>query len=270
MREDIYQISRFANPSTGFMGEIAGRSWCDGSYRIRRRNRPTYVFEYVLKGTGMVRIGDKVFHPSAGDIYIIPAYSEHLYTSDGDNPWDKLWFNVRGRLVASLLSEYGLEGFYHFTHCESLEMIFRDGIRLAKNRPKEVPKELPLIIHKIILSLSDRIPRSPELNPTALKLREYLNTHLNQELSTQDLATYVSKSPSQVIRLFKETWGTTPRQYLINQRLEEAKQLLQGTVYPIKNIARELGFRDEFHFSSTFRNRVGVPPGRYRRDKDSR
>ncbi|MBT4797497.1 MAG: AraC family transcriptional regulator [Verrucomicrobia bacterium] len=265
MREDLYQISRFADPSASFMGEIAGRSWCDGSYRVRRRNSPTFVFEYILKGKGKVRIGDKTFYPTAGDVYVIPAYSDHDYSSDGDDPWNKLWFNVKGRLVASLLGEYGIEGVYHYKNCEHLEIIFREGIRMAKHRPQDVSKELPIIIHRIILGLSEHLPSMAVLNPVALKARDYLDANLSNEISTGDLARHVAKSPSQVIRLFKETWGTTPRQYLINQRLEEAKQLLQGTVYPIKNLARELGFRDEFHFSSTFSKRVGMAPGKFRR-----
>lgn len=61
-------------------------------------------------------------------------------------------------------------------------------------------------------------------------------------------------------------WGKTPHQYLIERKLMLAEKLLQSTEMTVVDIALECGFASQAHFSSCFRNRYGVSPGKYRRD----
>ncbi len=64
--------------------------------------------------------------------------------------------------------------------------------------------------------------------------------------------------------MFKLATGQTPHQYLINYRIDQAKQLLQTTEIPIVDIAYQIGFNSHAHFSTQFRRIVSVTPQAYR------
>ena len=129
MKEDIRYFLTPSEPLP-FMVDICGISYCDGSYRHQRQNSPFYVMEYIVSGTGMVIVEDKQYTASAGDIYIIPFGSNHLYYSDKQNPWVKIFINAWGPVISSLIKAYGLEGQVVFPQCP-LEQLFRELFSLA-------------------------------------------------------------------------------------------------------------------------------------------
>ncbi len=69
------------------------------------------------------------------------------------------------------------------------------------------------------------------------------------------------------MRIFLHDWNTSPCQYIQRQRLDLAKQYLENTDAKISQIAEFVGFRDEFYFSNWFKEKTGVSPLFYRREK---
>lgn len=67
-------------------------------------------------------------------------------------------------------------------------------------------------------------------------------------------------SPQHLARLFKSAIGSSPRQYLLDRRLDEARALLALGGHSVSDVSRRFGFRDPFHFSKAFRRRFGYPP----------
>ena len=67
------------------------------------------------------------------------------------------------------------------------------------------------------------------------------------------------------IRTFKQTYGITPNQFIINKRLEKAMHLLESTNLPIKDIAVSTGFANSYYFSRTFRMKTTITPSEYRK-----
>ena len=67
-------------------------------------------------------------------------------------------------------------------------------------------------------------------------------------------------------RMFRSTFHTTPHQFLLELRVQRAKQLLATTTVPIAEIAAQCGFPIPSHFTTTFRSRTGVTPTEYRRN----
>ena len=93
---------------------------------------------------------------------------------------------------------------------------------------------------------------------------DYLETHLDQELKLVELAKLVGMSQFHFGRLFKQSMGLSPYQYLIQQRVERAKRLLKGTDLLIADIALDCGFSSHSHLSRQFRRLVGATPKAYR------
>ena len=87
---------------------------------------------------------------------------------------------------------------------------------------------------------------------------------LDQNISIDDMASSVELSPDHFLRSFSAATGRTPHQWLTELRMEKAKQLLRQTPMTAAEIALELGYSSPGHFSSRFRQIVGMSPGSWR------
>lgn len=97
-----------------------------------------------------------------------------------------------------------------------------------------------------------------------LQVLEYINDHLHQDIKLVDLAALLGISQFHFSYLFKQSIGTTPYQYLLKQRIEQAKRLLKQTDRSIMDIAFLCGFNSHSHLSKQFRQLTGMTPKAYR------
>jgi AraC family transcriptional regulator len=93
---------------------------------------------------------------------------------------------------------------------------------------------------------------------------EYINEHLDRNLTLTEIAVEVDMSQYYFCRLFKQSIGMTPHQYLIQQRVERSKPLLKQPEAKIIDIATQCGFANPSHFAKCFRQRVGISPQQFR------
>ena len=94
---------------------------------------------------------------------------------------------------------------------------------------------------------------------------EYIQAHATGDLSLQALADLVQVSPFHFCRLFKQSTGFSPHQYVLHVRMETAKQLLRSSQVNIAQIAEQVGFQDQSQFSAAFRKITGITPSHWRR-----
>ena len=103
------------------------------------------------------------------------------------------------------------------------------------------------------------------LTPRQLgQVLDYIDAYLDRNIKLADLAQLLEMSPFHFSRLFKQSIGMTPHQYLSQQRVERAKQLLKTTDRLIIDIALECGFSSHSHLSKQFRQITGITPKAYR------
>ena len=93
---------------------------------------------------------------------------------------------------------------------------------------------------------------------------DYIDAHLDRDLRLADLAVLLDMSQFHFSRLFKQSLSVSPHQYLIQQRLERAKQLLKQTDQSILEIALDCGFNSHSHLSRQFRQVTGMTPKAFR------
>ncbi len=94
---------------------------------------------------------------------------------------------------------------------------------------------------------------------------DYMKVNLAQDLSILDLATLTGMSESHFSRSFKQSVGIAPYQYLIQQRVERAKQLLKQPAISISDIALDCGFANQTHLTKVFRQMTGTTPKAYQK-----
>ena len=103
------------------------------------------------------------------------------------------------------------------------------------------------------------------LPPRALRrVREYVEAHLEKNISLQMLASTAGLSMSHFARAFKQSQGVPPHEYLVRCRVRRVQELLATTDMPLSEIARASGFSDQSHCTRRFREQVGVTPSGYR------
>ena len=98
------------------------------------------------------------------------------------------------------------------------------------------------------------------------RLFEFIEENLHRNLGLEDLARQVGYGRGHFLKTFRASAGISPHQYLLDRRVERAKGMLKKTRTPLVEIATACGFASQSHFSSEFRRRVGLSPGRYRRN----
>ena len=269
MKEDIISFIREEREELPFFIEMAGISYCDETYRIARKNSSIYVFEYIMEGEGTVITDGKEFAPGKGDVYILHRQSNHEYFSSRLNPWTKIWFNARGGLIDSLMQLYHLNSINYIRQLD-VKSYFDRILSCAeelKNNRNEFQKQASLIFFELVLLLHNiRVnDQSSDYPADALLLKQYLDNNSCNNITIDELAKLIFRSPSQMIRIFKQAFGITPYQYLMRQKTELAKLILLNTNKSIKEISMELNFFDEHYFSNYFKAKVGVSPFNFRK-----
>ena len=256
------------NHESHFTVVLAGISYCNENYIIKRDKADCMVMEYVLSGQGTIMLDGKSYEAKAGDVYVLPAGCSHLYFSDKKDPWVKIWFNAAGSLTNSLLREYNPRDMVVFSDAggkeffETIHEIGNNSVYSAAEKHKKVA----IVFHELLQHLYDKFYGQKCLyTKETVRVKEYLDENVTRNISLKELGDLVYLSESQVVRIFKRDLGKTPHEYCLERKLEEAEKLLKNTHLMVREIADYLGFCDEHYFSYIFKKKIGKTPLEYRR-----
>jgi AraC-like DNA-binding protein len=95
-------------------------------------------------------------------------------------------------------------------------------------------------------------------------IEEYIDLHLEKDLSVEELASHLGISPSYFARSFRSSVGLAPHAYVMRRRLLRAQELLASTELPLIDVALATGFADQSHFCRRFHQMTGIPPRAFR------
>ena len=100
---------------------------------------------------------------------------------------------------------------------------------------------------------------------TIRQVLDYIHERYDSDLSLRQVAEQFGLSPTQLSRAFKEETNIPFGDYLLQYRMEKAKEFLVHTDMPIKDIAEKLRYTSVQNFTRVFKQTVRVPPGQYRK-----
>ena len=118
-----------------------------------------------------------------------------------------------------------------------------------------------------IFSLVAALVQLPENHPNRRveQAREYLNLHFREKGCIDGAAGQCGVTARRFTDLFFERYHITPNRYLIQVKLEKAKQLLAVAELSLAQVAELSGFSDVYYFSKVFKREMGLSPGEYRK-----
>ena len=253
-----------------FTLELIGISHANPNYHhYRPAECHENVIEYVISGSGFINSPSGKLAVSAGDAYLLHSGEQHDYYANPEDPWEKIWVNFDAPLVSSILDAYGMTTTMVFPGLDISDYLnqIHDITKSNPGNPELVFDRSFIVFIRLCQFLRNSLKPREEVSDipkNIVELKNYLDLHLNQELNLEKCAAITNLSVSQTIRAFSKAYGATPYKYLNNQRFDAAKTLLRGSQLPLQEIATQLGFADQYYFSSFFKKKCGKSPKEYR------
>jgi len=99
------------------------------------------------------------------------------------------------------------------------------------------------------------------------RAKQFIDQSYDLPLDLQQISSHACFSRYHFLRLFRQAFNKTPHQYLVERRIEKAKELLSSDELRVTDVCFEVGFQSLGSFSTLFRKRFGVSPTEYRRAK---
>ncbi|MDJ0659499.1 MAG: AraC family transcriptional regulator [Crocosphaera sp.] len=158
----------------------------------------------------------------------------------------------------------------HDSHIQGItKMLFEEGQREVSHNQLYLDSLANILAINLVRNHGTTTPVLPiyrgGLSPHQLsQIFDYIDAHLDQNLKLENLAKLLGVSQFHFSRSFKQSVGLSPYQYLIEQRIERAKQLLKKTNQSILDIALDCGYNSHSHLSKQFRKVTGMTPKAYR------
>ena len=243
-------------------------------YRTEREGMQSYLLFYTLSGEGLLRAGGREYRLAPGTFAMLDCMPRHFYRTLQTN-WDFYWIHFSGQaakeyfeLFCSAQGERGLV-------CPVELPQFAEQMRELIFYPYEPDLQSGL---KTCLGLTELLTgaileagrggqgTAKRHRREIAKAAEYMKEHFTQNMTLDDIQRQVYLSKYYFLRLFKQTMGQTPLEYLTHCRVNHAKRLLRETALTVEEIGRQSGFGNASYFIRTFKKLTGSTPGEYRND----
>ena len=254
-----------------------GREDCEPAHSFGPAIRNHYLFHYILAGKGTFMWRDSKGHDNtivlkAGQGFLIFPGQITTYVADDRVPWEYCWLEFDGLRAKESLELMGLsvnQPIYNPIHHEFETKMKDEMIYIVRNK-KETPFHLigHLYIFLDALTRSVRTYRTTTSKVRDFYIKEalaYIDNNYMRDISIEDIAESSGLNRSYFGKIFRESVGKTPQEFLINYRMIKAAQLLRLTNYPIHEIGNAVGYPNQLHFSRAFKSVYGVSPRNWRK-----
>lgn len=253
----------------------AGYEACQPGYHYGPIYRAYQLIHFILSGKGTLQIDGQTFQLGAGDAFLIPSGKIAYYAADIDDPWCYTWINFLGinsqmytyQLIASSPEPYILRGL----DTEKYRALIAKILAMEGTATARYFNGNGLLLQ--VLGELFRDVQFDERNwgkqSVADEVKFYLDVNYSEKLKLKDVAHNFGVHPNYLTRVFQKTYHVTPKQYLLDLKLQKACQLLRTTDLPVGVIAGSMGFDDAMAFSKLFKKTYGCAPSNYRHSEKS-
>ena len=228
-----------------------------------------YQIVYVTAGRGVFETRGRRFEVTPGSILLVFPGVRHFYKPDLETGWTEHWVGFRGDQADSLCREGFLSPerpTYNVGLREGIISHYRQIFDLVREQPPLYqPCTAALILGLVAEILScDRLSSQPSQAEYLVTRAKFLmEQNVDGEINLNAISGQLNVSTSHLNEAFKSYTSMTPYQYFISVKIGRAKELLERDL-PVKQVAWDLGFNDEYYFSRLFKSKTGISPSRWK------
>lgn len=253
-----------------------GMEQCPPAYSFGPATRNHYLFHYVLSGTGRLIANDSKgisheYQIRSGEGFMIFPRQINTYIADPKLPWEYIWIEFDGMRAREIIETAGLSPdhpVYHASYKDLRENMKDEMIYIAEHHdatPFHLMGHLYLFIDYLSRSSSSQITASGRVRDFYIKeALNYIEQNFQNDISVENIASFCGLNRTYFGRIFKETVGKSPQQFLLSYRMAKAAELLKLTQLSISDIGNAVGYPNQLHFSRAFKNVYGVSPREWR------
>jgi AraC-like DNA-binding protein len=237
-------------------------------------NVPAHMHEYyelnfMTNGSTRMKLNEKVIEYDSYDFLLIPPHTKHILDESDHEQFHNyiIWFELREEkmiLENQIIKLHDYEGVVQFLCAAIYQNYMKSG--LADEEVLNIYLEAVLWHMKkgLRLATDQSAGSSQDLIDVAIK---HINVNVKDpNLSVSWISRKLNVSEEHFSRMFKKKIGMPPVKYINEVKIAEAKRMLLKTNLPVKEIAYQLNYSDQFYFSQKFKKITGYSPTEFRKN----
>lgn len=269
----LYTPSQFAKSSLIHLQEV-GSLQATRQHTSSRQGLGSYLFFLIESGQGTLNYDGTSYELSEGDCVFIDCRKPYSHTTS-KKLWKLDWAHFHGTNMENIYLKYLERGGQPVFRADSpkhyLDII--DGIYgIASSddylRDMKIYEQLTRLL-TLLMEESwhpENIPENTAGKKKSLQeIKAYLETTYTEKITLDDLASRFYINKYYLTRIFKEQYGSTITNYILELRITRAKQLLRFSEMPIEEVGNAVGINDANYFARIFRKIEGTTPHNYRK-----
>ncbi|SCB76382.1 AraC family transcriptional regulator [Weissella bombi] len=252
--------------------EHIGAEWHQDQI-IRYQGFPHFHWLQTQRGAGNFWVGNQhfVLQPGAG-ILVSPGVPHRYEPLNKNEDWQVVFVTFQGKFAEDF-NQQMMNREYVYIAPERGAIFTQQVEEIIKNLDTEsVDKEwVSALSYYLLLSLGHEEAHQVNINHPDFKqyvkpAMDYMNDNFTGHLTITAVARYVNVTPQYLDRLFQKILNLSPKEYLLQIRINHAKKLLVSQKHlRVVAVASESGFRDAAYFSRVFKRKTGVTPLNFRK-----
>lgn len=240
---------------------------------VIKHNHTFFHYIYVHKGNGTITINKTTMDLLPHHLYAVNPMSMHEFKAgaDGFSAYE-IKFEISDKALYKKLCSLPMS---INTSGHEIKSIFQTLFNETTTKDLYYSDIIGIKFYELVTLLfrysEHQRNDSPDNTPSSDKFApviNYINQHLQEQITLQTLADTVHMESIYFLKQFKQTTGNTPMNYVRNIRISRAKNLLIHSDMNITQISAAIGFMTVHHFSSTFKTITGFSPSEYRNNNN--
>ncbi len=232
-------------------------------------SRNYYLFVLVNKGEATFFREGQSIKLKAQDLFIMFPGEKIHYVAD--TPWSIQWVGLYGQSVDACVKNLGVSAEYPILHPAqyyTMEELLNELYASIGNRYEHARYRQIGLIYRFLSCLLEEanFKTVPDLTDSAKSIIEH---HFDKEITVIEIAKTLCVDPSHLTRQFSKKFGISPKEYMVNKRMEVAKKLLKETEKSVLEVAFAVGYDDQLYFSRIFKKKEGLSPLGWRKSQQN-